>query len=188
MQGLTLADQSEKSSGQGGKATASAIEAYNNRQAALELRMGGATYQEIGEKLGFTRQRAFAIIKEELSKLNEERANTRESLRSLMNERYDKILRKLWNNSGVDNDDGEVDIPLLDRVFRVLDAQTKLNGLDAITDKEEAALALQSGGSRLALLVLKYLPEEKRAEFMDNIRQMVAAEQPKPVEFIDQDQ
>lgn len=183
-----MADPKEKSGSPGGKASPSAIESYNNKQKALELRMAGATYQEIGDRLGFTRQRAYAIIKEELSKLNEERANTRESLRSLMNERYDKMLRKLWRNSGVDDDDSDVDIPLLDRVFRVLDAQTKLNGLDAITDKEEAALALQSGGSRLALLVLKYLPEEKRAEFMDNIRQMVSAEHSKPIEFIDQEQ
>ena len=184
-----MADQSEKNGLPAVKTSSSAIESLNQKQQALEMRMAGKTYAEIGTKLGFTRQRAYAIVKEELQKLNEERANTRESLRSLMNERYDAILRKLWRQSGVtEQSDEPVDVAMLDRVFRVLDAQVKLNGRDAITDKEEAALALQSGGSRLALLVLRYLPEDKRADFMSNIRDMISADNSQnQVEYIDQE-
>jgi len=57
--------------------------------------------------------------------------------------------------------------------MRVIEAQIKLNGLDAITDSQEAQMALQAGGSRLAMLVLQYLPEEKRDDFMKHVKSMV---------------
>lgn len=167
--------QSEKSLSSESNSSSKKIIANINKQKALELRMSGKTFEQIGDELGLSRQYAWRIVTEELRKMNEERVETRESLRQLMNHRYEKIMSKLWKQSGIgsDSDDSDLDIGLLDRLMRVIEAQIKLNGLDAITDSQEAQMALQAGGSRLAMLVLQYLPEEKRDDFMKHVKSMV---------------
>jgi hypothetical protein len=90
---------------------------------ALELRKAGATFQQIGDKLGLSKVRAFQLVTEGLQELNINCTNAAEDLRRVELERCDYLTLKLWPQS----DDPRV----CDSILRIMDRRAKLLGLDA---------------------------------------------------------
>jgi hypothetical protein len=108
------------------------------------------------------------------------RADGRESLRTLMGERYNAILKRLWMDSGlVRRQDGSTDlrVDVVDRILRVMESMVKLHGVEAVTQAEEEALVLRASGSRLAMLMMKFVPEEQREAMVKELERVLAERQ-----------
>lgn len=148
----------------------------DRRAKAIQLRIAGATFTDIGKALNITRQRAHSIVHSELNEMAAERTDTRESLRTLMGERYNAILKRLWMDSGlVRRQDGSVDlrVDVVDRILRVMESMVKLHGIEAVTQAEEEALVLRASGSRLAMLMMKFVPEEQREAMVAELERVI---------------
>jgi hypothetical protein len=57
------------------------------------------TFRQIGADLGFTEQRAHAIVTQELARLNARRAEAAEAVSRLELERLDALLRAVWDKA-----------------------------------------------------------------------------------------
>lgn len=149
----------------------------DRRQRAIQMRIAGATFTDIGKALGITKSRAHALVRSELADMAANRADSRESLRTLMGERYNAILKRLWMDSGlVRRQDGSTDlrVDVVDRILRVMDSMVKLHGVEAVTQAEEEALVLRASGSRLAMLMMKFVPEEQRDAMVKELERVLA--------------
>jgi len=93
--------------------------------AAVKLRMGGATYEEIGASMGITAMAAYKAVKRALARVITKTNEDASELRTLELQRLDKLLLALWGRA-VKGDDAAVD-----RVLRVMERRAKLRGLDA---------------------------------------------------------
>lgn len=152
----------------------------DRRQRAIQMRIAGATFTDIGKALGITRQRAHTLVRTELADMAANRADGRESLRTLMGERYNAILKRLWMDSGlVRRQDGSTDlrVDVVDRILRVMESMVKLHGVEAVTQAEEEALVLRASGSRLAMLMMKFVPEEQREAMVKELERVLAERQ-----------
>jgi hypothetical protein len=95
-----------------------------NAREAMGLRLAGLNYEQIGRRMGFTRQRAHQLVKEELSRINAERNEAAEQLRTIEAERLDRLQSALWLRAMAG------DLHAIDRVLRVMERRAKLLGLD----------------------------------------------------------
>lgn len=100
--------------------------ATERRAAAAALRRLGCSYQEIGEKLGITRQAAFKLVKTAIRRLQEEAAEDLEAMRVLELERMDRWLVMVAQEIRAGNV-----LPGIDRGLRIMERRAKLLGLDA---------------------------------------------------------
>jgi hypothetical protein len=87
--------------------------------------MAGATFRQIGDRMGFTEQRAHALVTQELARLNAQRAESAAAVTRLEVERLDALLLAVWSKAL------HGDLPALDRVLAILARRAKLLGIDA---------------------------------------------------------
>lgn len=149
----------------------------DRRARAIQMRIAGATFSDIGKALSITKSRAHALVRNELADMAANRADSRESLRTLMGERYNAILKRLWMESGVvRRQDGSTDlrVDVIDRILRVMESVTRLNGIEAVTQAEEEGLVLRASGSRLAMLMMKFVPEDQREAMVKELERVLA--------------
>lgn len=149
----------------------------DRRARAIQMRIAGATFSDIGKALSITKSRAHALVRNELADMAANRADSRESLRTLMGERYNAILKRLWMESGVvRRQDGSTDlrVDVIDRILRVMESMTRLNGIEAVTQAEEEGLVLRASGSRLAMLMMKFVPEDQREAMVKELERVLA--------------
>ena len=149
----------------------------DRRARAIQMRIAGATFSDIGKALAITKSRAHALVRNELADMAANRADSRESLRTLMGERYNAILKRLWMESGVvRRQDGSTDlrVDVSDRILRVMESMTRLNGIEAVTQAEEEGLVLRASGSRLAMLMMKFVPEDQREAMVKELERVLA--------------
>jgi hypothetical protein len=108
------------------QASAQRIEAAQRRTHALQLRVEGKTYEQIGAALNVSTQRAHAIVTEELRRLNQERAEAAAEVTRLECERLDDLHASLWDKAI------EGDLDALDRIIKLMARRARLLGLDVI--------------------------------------------------------
>jgi len=89
---------------------------------AMELRKAGATFREIGEKLGYTEAGARKAVMSALRKTLREPAD---ELRTLEVERLDAMMQGLWPEALRGNPNA------VTRVLNIMERRAKLLGLDA---------------------------------------------------------
>jgi len=157
------------------------IESKERREQALRMRAAGFTYDKIGKALSITRQRAHAIVKSELSLIDNETRESREEIRTLMNERYDSMIQRLWFKAmpptTPENSNPDLNISYMSQLLRIMESQGKLNGVEAPTKAEEDWLMLQGASSKLGLLILRFVPEEDRDRFLVEMDRVIQTEQ-----------
>jgi hypothetical protein len=112
------------------KASATKIDAAQRRIQALNFRLQGLTYREIGEAMGFSEARAHKIVTTELRRLNDKRSELATEQRKLDAARLDTMLKTLW--PAVLKGKPEV----IDRALSIMQRRAKLYGLDAPTRQE----------------------------------------------------
>jgi hypothetical protein len=97
---------------------------------AIKLRMAGATYQQIGDHLGITKQAAWLAV-DRVLKRTEQRANENApKMRALQGRRLDAMLMALWQK--VEAGDPKA----IAQAVRIQERHAKLFGLDAPTQVE----------------------------------------------------
>ena len=90
------------------------------------------------------------------------------------------------------NGNADLRLDVVDRVMRVMDSMVKLHGIEAITQAEEESLVLRNSGSRLAMLMMRFVPEEQREQMMTELEKVLSAREQAPAkededEFIEQE-
>lgn len=89
---------------------------------ALQLRMGGLSYAQVGEAMGVGTNAARDMIKRALNRAEKVAAS---DLRALENERLDRLQAAIWTKAL------NGDLQAVDRVLRISERRARLNGLDA---------------------------------------------------------
>ena len=101
------------------------LTAAERREQALQRRIGGWTFQRIGDELGITRQSAHNLVITALKDLNEKVMESAAELQRLELERLDTMNNAIW---------GAVlkgDVGAIDRAIRIQARRAALLGLDA---------------------------------------------------------
>jgi hypothetical protein len=96
-----------------------------NARTALELRLAGLNFDEIGGRMGFSRQRAHALVSEELARVNAERNERAAELIRVEAERLDRLQAAVWPRALA----GE--LRAVDRVLSIMARRARLLALDA---------------------------------------------------------
>jgi hypothetical protein len=122
------------------------IEAAKRRTEAMELRIAGATYTQIAERLGCTKQRAHAIVTEEMEKLTRARTAAAEALVALESERLDRVQLGVWSRAV------KGDLDAVNALLRLMNRRAKLLGLDTPT-------AMNIGVNKMAPVMLNIVEE-----------------------------
>jgi hypothetical protein len=108
------------------------VTAAQRRHQALQRRIGGWTFQAIGDELGITRQAAHGLVVTALKDLNEKTMESASELQRLELERLDVMNSAIW---------GAVlkgDVGAIDRAIRIQARRAALMGLDAPAKIEES--------------------------------------------------
>lgn len=107
------------------KTSARRLAAAGKRKAALELRLGGMTYEVIAERIGCSRPVAWRYVKGTLDDLIAQAAETGAAVLRMELDRLDLLLTALWGDALVGN------VAAVDRVLKIMERRAKLLGLDA---------------------------------------------------------
>lgn len=92
---------------------------------AVELRKAGATYQQIGDQLGITKQSAHEAVTAAMRETAQATAETAADVIQLELARLDQMLTGLWGQA-------RQGVPVaVDRVLRIMERRARLLGLDA---------------------------------------------------------
>jgi DNA-binding CsgD family transcriptional regulator len=106
------------------RGSASRLRAREREVRAFQLRLAGATYQQIADDLGISLGGAHKIIMRVLHRLEVTADETAEAVRRLEVERLDRMLLGLWPQA-TKGGQGAVD-----RVLRIMERRARLLGLD----------------------------------------------------------
>ena len=107
-------------------------ETAERKRQAVALRIAGATFEQIGERLGISKQAAHGLVVKALEATNKQTAETAEQLRAIELQRLDALQAALWADA-MRGDEQKVD-----RVLRVMQRRAALLGLDAPARQEIA--------------------------------------------------
>ena len=104
--------------------------AETRKRDALELRLRGHSYMDIGEQLGITLEGARQCVKKALAEVREQAAETAIEVREQEAARLDRMLLRLEGLLEQSADDVTAALAIQDRMLRVQDRRAKLLGLD----------------------------------------------------------
>lgn len=127
-----------------------------NREAALNLRRAGLSYERIGEKLGLGKTMAHKLVQQGMEQARQQIVAGADELRAIEVSRLDGMLEKLWPKAA------KGDPHSIDRVLKIGERRAKLLGLDA-----PVRHALQGGGDDAPPIVTEakvsiYIPDNGR--------------------------
>lgn len=104
--------------------------ALKNETTIMQLRMAGANYHEIGEKLGITYNQAYLTVRRSLARLAKENAETAGEIRDLEAARYDRLMVSWWPRA-LGSSSKEPDPKAAQIVMDIIQRRCKLFGADA---------------------------------------------------------
>jgi hypothetical protein len=119
--------------------------AKERQRKALDYRIGGLTFQAIGEKLGVSKQAAIKLVEKALAELSAEVEKSADKLREIETARLDTVQAAIW---------GDVlkgDVQAVDRYIKIsarraalwgMDSPTKINLNELSDDEIKRALAI----------------------------------------------
>jgi hypothetical protein len=145
-----------------------AVKAQNGREKALQLRITGATYKQIAEKLNLSLSTVHGYVVDALDDLRERNSTLAQRVQDLDMIRLDTLLRGLWPK--------RKDPQVANTILRVLDQRAKLAGAYPVVRWEGSG----AGGG----IVPTSGDLDLRKLSMDQLRQLeaiVIAAGPKPL-------
>jgi hypothetical protein len=101
------------------------VQAAVRRKEAVDLRIEGKTYREIGQELGVTPTRARQLVAEALAGLQKDTAESAEELRRLELDRLDQLQSGLWEEAAGGN------LKAVGAALKIMERRARLVGLDA---------------------------------------------------------
>lgn len=132
------------------------LEKAEHRNRILNLVRNGASYQQVvdtladpqnGQPIELTVSEVSRFVKSYLDRIHTEDALTIEQLRALENERLDRLWQSL--QAQIRNADGTVNLRIVDRLTRLSERRSRMNGFEAAQKHEHyignplAALGLE---------------------------------------------
>ena len=114
------------------------VRARVREEQALALRIGGATYDQIGQALGMSLEGARKAVKRALERTMEEVKDNAEALRELERQRLERLILSMMPSAQKGN------VPAAETVRKLSESLRKLMGLDAPTKTD-----VTSGGEKL---------------------------------------
>jgi hypothetical protein len=117
-------------SGDGPRDNTNIVRARNRKaNAAVQLRIAGASWAEIAETLGYPTPRAALVATEKALEKEMKTEESQTHMRSLAGKRLERVLRSVWAKA-IDPSHPE-HLLAVDRVRLLIDRHAKLYGLDA---------------------------------------------------------
>ena len=111
-----------------GRSPGSMEEAIVRSNRALELRMAGATWQQVADQMGYKQKSsAQQAVRRAIERETERVADVRESYRTMQLLRIERSIRAIWPQVL------QGDLFAIDRELKLMERQAKLLGLDAPT-------------------------------------------------------
>ena len=101
--------------------------AAERRKQAVALRIVGATFEQIGERIGVSKQAAFEMVSKALEETRALTAESADALRQIELQRLDALQTALWSDAI------KGDVQAIDRVLKVMTRRAQLTGIDAPT-------------------------------------------------------
>lgn len=120
------------------------LRASERRRQAVELRMAGATYEQIGEKVGVSAQAAWKLVDKALARTKRDTSEAADTVRDLELSRLDRMQAGVWV-AAIKGSLGAID-----RVLRIQERRSRYLGLDAL-DESTNELQWQEIAKRLGL-------------------------------------
>jgi ribosomal protein L15E len=108
-------------------ARANQVRDAERRAEALAYRLQGLTFAQIGQKMGYSAERACRVVNQELEARRQEAAETADSIRELEVMRLDELQQGIY----VAGKGGAV--TAIDRLLKIMERRARLLGLDAPT-------------------------------------------------------
>lgn len=136
----------------GGKHSNKAFEVKKRQQQAVNLRLAGATYQEIADSLGVTPPAVHKYMKKEMDQLRKETEQDAEHLRAMEISKLDAAQKAIWSQVTKGH------LGAVDRLVRISDRRAKLLGLDAPAKTQLSPGAGTDGEGGVVL----YIPDNGR--------------------------
>ena len=128
------------------------------RARAVELRITGHTYQDIGGLMGITRQGAHELVRHELSNMVDV---TREQIageRQLEVARIEVMVKKIWPRAFPD--DGSIDYDGVRSLLRCMERKQKLLGLEAPQKHTVDMGHLQGQAALMVEMITRVIPDD----------------------------
>lgn len=133
--------------------------------AALQMKLAGATWDEIAEVIGYpTARQALVATERALEKeLHEERSQRH--LRGLAGKRLERLLRSVWSKAI--NPEHPEHLQAVARAREVIDRHAKLYGLDAPTEFVVSSPSASQLEAWVASVVQQRSPQVEEANIFD---------------------
>ena len=132
--------------------------------AAIQLRLSGATWQEVAEVIGFPTARA-ALVATERALEKELRNESKDEMRALAGKRLDRLLRAVWAKAL--NPESPEQMVAVTKAREIISQHTKLFGLDAPTEMVVHSPAQQELEAWVATVVATGKPQLEEADIFD---------------------
>lgn len=107
------------------KTSARKLTARERERQSLELRKGGATYEEIANKLNMSVTGAYSAVVRALEKIATKTAEDAETVKAMELQRLDRLFLAAYDQA-IKGNHGAID-----RCLRIMDRRAKYLGLDA---------------------------------------------------------
>jgi hypothetical protein len=134
--------------------------------AALSMRLSGATWDDIATVLGFPTARAALVAYENAMKRQLETPESREELRRLARLRLERLMRGVWSKA-IDPEDPE-HLAAVTKAKEIIAQITKLEGSDAPTEVTLYSPAQQEIEAWVAEQISKTVPQLSEADIFDD--------------------
>lgn len=112
---------------QPGKTHRVRIRTAERRAQCVALRLAGATYPAIAAQVGITPRAAYEHVKQHMEETARKSGEDATALRALENERLDRMQMGIWNRA-INGDETAID-----RVLKIIERRSRINGTDAPT-------------------------------------------------------
>lgn len=127
--GVRQVSQQKNGAGNPGIPNATISARQRKADAAVEMRLGGATWSQIAEALGFPTPRAALVATERALQRRLDNPEDREAMRNLTGQRLQRLLRSTWSKAI--NPDNPDHLVAVSKALAVIDRHARLYGLDA---------------------------------------------------------
>jgi hypothetical protein len=139
-------------------------ERSNQANAAVSLRVAGATYGEIAETLGYS-SAANARNAVEISLAARAGENDRESLRRTEGARLDRLLRGVWRKAT--DDTHPEHLAAVSRALAIIDRHIRLFGADAPQEMIHYTPTQEQMDAWVAQMSRQYIPDVPEADVIE---------------------
>lgn len=119
------------------------IDKAQRREKAIQLRLAGATFDQIAEQCGFTdRSSAYAAVRRGVQRIGREQA---EELFDVDNARLDRLLMAVWPKAM------QGDLAAVDRVLAIMQRRARMLGYDGVGITMQTQVTTDDGKQQITL-------------------------------------